>query len=401
LHALLFPVKSLLPLLFDKYGLDLIMRMNRYTDHNQWDNVVKKNIDLIVKKVEYMIPLYSEVKNDEDLCLSRSIVLKMPIKDGFKVIEKGVIVITFTPTFNYYFRVIDIKKLLNDFFVVLEPSWAGYCDAGILHWVRFNESSIVVQASEVKDRVFLNTIGKNLIPVDFGASDWVDFRVFHPIEGVVKVYDSVYVTSYRSGKRHHVYFRAIAAIGDPSYRGAIACGAWGQSKRDVLNLIKYYDIENNIDVYESLSQKDLNLLLNKAKVNVLFSKKEGSNRSVFEGFFSNVPALVLKNNIGMNKNYINENTGMLVDEESVAGKLIYFKNNWKDFNPRKWAMENISPLKTTFKLNSVLQKISQDENYSWTIDIVAKVNSPEVKYFNRSDKGIIPSFNNILNNYKM
>lgn len=399
--ALLFPIIKPILFLFPKKGLSLIMRMNRYTDHNRWDVLVSDKLKCIVDITDNMISSYSIVKASENTALNRSLLLKNKIMNGFSLAEKGVIVITFTPTSDYYFRTIDIEKLLNDFFVVLEPSWAGYCEASILQWTRFKKHDIIVQATEIKDRIFLNSINTNLIPVDFGASDWVDFRVFHPIERTEKIYDSIYVTSYKPGKRHHVYFRAIAEMGDASYRGAIACGAWGKAKQDVLNLIKYYGIQDNVHIYESLSQKDLNLLLNKSKVNVLFSKKEGSNRSVFEGFFSNVPAIVLENNVGMNKSYINEYTGMLVAESAVAEKLFYFKNNWKSYYPRKWAMENISPLKTTQKLNCVLKDISEVRKYQWTKNIVPKVNSPEVKYFSQSDKNFFPSTYDVLQDYMM
>jgi hypothetical protein len=374
--------------------------MNRYTDHNLWDGIVKKYFDEILDSVDYMIPQVSEGANDKDICLRRSLVLKCPRTEDGRTVEKGILLISFTTTFDYYYRVVNIDGLLKDYYVVLEPSWAGYCDASILQWARFDNHKIIIQSTERKDRIFLNSLDVNFVPVDFGASDWVDFRIFHPIFGVEKIYDSIYVTSYRAGKRHHVYLRAIAKMNDSSYRAAFACGKWGKSKQTVLDLISYYGVEKNIDIYESLRQDELNLLLNKAKVNVLFSKKEGSNRSIFEAFFAGVPGLVLKNNIGMNKEYINKYTGLLVDENEVCDTLLYFRDNWMQFKPHEWAMENISPLKTTDKLNSALKSISIQEGMEWTADIVPKVNCPEVAYFTDFGPCNVMSTDDLLQQYK-
>ena len=399
LHYLLFNFADIIVKLFPKKGLDLIMRMNRYTDHNLWDSVINRNFNKILNRVGSMAPKSYALNNYKEMCERRSLIVKVPRKERGKTVEKGVLLLTFTSTFDYYFHLVQIDRLLNDFYIVIEPSWAGYCDDSILQWSKFYKHKIVVQSSEVKDRIFLNTLNSNLIAVDFGASDWVDFRIFHLIPDVEKCYDSIYVTNYKPGKRHHVYLRAIAKIGDPSYRGAMACGRWGKAKKKVLDLIRYYGVENNIDIYESLPQHDLNKLLNKAKVNVLFSKKEGSNRSIFEAFFANVPAIVLKNNIGMNKGYINKYTGMLVDEKEVCNALLYFREKWGKFRPREWAMENISPLKTTEKLNSILKTISSEEGLEWKTNIVPKVNCPEVEYFDQCDKNRFISSERLLYQY--
>lgn len=268
-----------------------------------------------------------------------------------------------------------------------------------MQWCRFSEHRIIVEATEKKDFCFLETLQSNLIPVSFGASDWVDFRTFKPMPGTDKVYDSVYVANYTLGKRHYLYFKAIAEIDDPHYRCALAFGAWGASKKTIIELIKFYGIEKNIDIYEDLPQNKLNLLLNKSKVNLLLSKKEGSNRSVFEGFFANVPAIVLQDNIGMNKDYINKYTGMLVSERDISKALIHFQKCWKEYSSHDWALEHISPIITTQKLNALLKKHSDANGWKWTVDIAPKVNCPEADYFYNSDRSRLNFTGKILRKY--
>jgi hypothetical protein len=396
-HFLFFRVIKIINLIFPKKTLPFIMRMNRYTTHNLWDEIFIKNFKIYLSYINE-----SEINSNYEkrVCLRRSLIVKMPLIVDDLVVEKGVIILTFTPTFDYFFKNINIPKLLASYYIVLEPSWAGYCDRSILQWALFEKHPIIVQSSEKKDRIFLNSLKSNLIPVDFGASDWVDHRIFKPLRRIEKIYDSIYVTSYQPGKRHHVYFKAISKIKDPNYRAAIACASWGPAKKEILQLLIFYGIENIVDIYESLSQKDLNILLNKSKVNVLFSRKEGSNRSIFEGFFANVPAIVTKNNIGVNKNYINKYTGLLVNEADAYSALIYFKDHWRIFKPRNWAIHNISVFQTTSKLNTKLKRIAEINSERWTQDIVPKVNRPEIEYFFKNDKFLFPTTDKILNQFQ-
>lgn len=399
-NSFTFPFSGILMRVMPRVFASFIMRMNRYTDHNLWDGVVKDNFSHILEVIPQLIPQKRSLQNFDELSIKRTILLKKCRKEDGKVIEKGVLLLKFTTTFDFFYRAINIEKLLEDYFIVLEPSWAGYCDPSILQWCRFPDHRIIVEASEKKDFLFLETLQSNLTPVSFGSSDWVDFRIFKPIAGIDKVYDSIYVSNYSRGKRNYLYFKAIADIDDPHYRCAVVFGTWGgRGKKIILELIKFYGIEKNIDIYENLSQSELNLLLNKSKVNLLLSKKEGSNRSVFEGFFANVPGIVLQNNIGMNKDYINSCTGMLVSERDISNALIQFQKEWKKYSPRNWAMEHISPIVTTQKLNTLLKKNSDDNGLRWTVDIVPKVNCPEADYFNDSDRGKLDLAGEILKKY--
>lgn len=325
----------------------------------------------------------------------RTIVLKSPYV-GKDHIEKGVLVITFTQTCDFFYNYVDCSRLLKYFYVVLEPSYAGYCDPSILFWKRYSSYPVVVQATEQKDFSFLQSLKSNLIPVPFGASDWVDFRIFKPIAGIKKEYEAIYVTGYTPIKRHHLLFRAIKQINDPNYRVALVFGRNGDAKAQIEQLINYYSIRHNLAIYESLPQSQLNEILNMSKVNMLLSMKEGSNRSIFEAFFANVPGIVLKNNIGLNKDYINAMTGRLTGEEELSFTLLHFKTNWHEYQPREWALANISPLVTTDKLTKCLKTLAQERGEPWTRDLVPKINSPEVSYFYQEHERSMPNSLSII-----
>jgi len=319
---------------------------------------------------------------NENVCLKRMIELKKPrYEHGNQCIEKGVLLCKFTDTFEYVIRNFDLSRLLNDYYLVLEPSWSGYADQRVLYWSRHLKQKVIVQASEQEDYDFVKSLNCNLIPVRFGASDWVNDRLFFPIDGEDKVYDVVYVAVYAPYKRHHILFAAVRKLQDKKFKIALVGMAWKGERAEIESLLNYYGIRNQVDIFENIKPSDVNKVLNQSKVNVLLSLKEGSNKSVFEGFFAGIPAIVLKHNIGVNKQYINEKTGQLIEESELCDALRYFKENWHTYKTREWAVDNISPKSSTKKLNNIIRKLALNAKEPWTCDLMVKVNSPELRYY--------------------
>lgn len=351
------------------------MVTGRYAlSQSQLERNVKDNLQDIIERVDVD---KQEGIDELHWILTRSLILKPARFVDGQIIEKGVLLIKFTTTFALYFQRINCATLLKNYHVVLEPSSSGYCVPEILKWTQYTDP-IIVEASEISDRTFLRNLNSNLIPVEFGSSDWVDYRIFKPL-ALTKEYDSIYVANYTWIKRPHVYFKAISQIiaqGIP-YKALLVCGLWGENKNEILELIKFYHLENVLHIIEEASPSYLNELLNKSKVNILLTLKEGSNRTIFEGFFAGTPGVVLKHNVGVNKNYINEHTGSLIDEHDLADTLLHYQQHWQNYTPHVWAMNTISPDVTSNKLNTLLMTLAKQQGEPWTQDIVVKVNSPE------------------------
>lgn len=358
----------------NKLKIKYLMFAHRMQPSKYLEKMVVKNIGLIDEYKDYLVSKSCQ----EQEVLSRTIILKVPsVIDG--AVSKGIILITFTSTFSYYLKNINIKKLAEYYYIVLEPSSAGYCDADILLWKNAN-SSIIVESTEIRDRDFLNNIDIGLYPVDFGASDWVNYNDFYPMN-LNKAYDAVYVANYNPVKRIDLYLFAIKQL---MLRGvkikcALVCARWGDARETIFRLVKKYSLFDILDIYEELNKEEINVILNLSKVNLLLSLKEGSNRSLFEGFFAGTPAILSKNNIGVNKNYINENTGMMVEDGGLQSAILHFRDNWVHYNTREWGMKNISPEKTTEKLINVINAKFDDPNIKLD-SVFIKVNQPEVQY---------------------
>ena len=93
--------------------------------------------------------------------------------------------------------------------------------------------------------------------------------------------------------------------------------------------------------------------------------------------FLDVPAICISENIGVNKSYINEFTGLLISDSFLEDALISMRENWISYRPRAWALKNISPNATTAKLANLLElKFGAICNSTLSV----KSNNPEVEY---------------------
>jgi glycosyltransferase involved in cell wall biosynthesis len=369
-------------------SLQLLMAAHRYGLGRRLTSRILTELPNIRQNMDQLLAWSASQDTFKDIA-RRSIVLKWP-RRGTNGIEKGVLLITFTTSFSYFYFCIDVDLLQRWFTVVLEPSWAGYCIGDILFWTGDDKPPVIVQATEATDYEFIGDLNTNLTPVDFGASNWVDHQVFRKLAGVKKIYDAVYVANYKQIKRHHVLFRAINALHDPTYRLALVCTPWGGTKRTVYDLMDYFGVRNNVVVFEGLPAGRVNEVLNASKVCVLLSLKEGSNRSLFEAFFADVPGIVLMDNIGVNKRYFNRSTGRIIQEEELAGTLQFFREQWQTFSPRAWALENIAAPVTTRLLEEVLQQLAMKRGEPWTGGLHIKVNRPEVEFLDHADDSSLP-----------
>lgn len=354
-----------------------LMASTRY-DYSSTSIALFKRFLLLDKEV--LSPQISSGVSIDEAAI-RSIIIRWPAYENKKLITKGILIIKFTKVFSYYLRNIDINKLSKHFHIVLEPSWSGYFDADILCWALETSEHVFVEATELLDRISLNALTTNLVPLSFGASDWVNYNSYFE-QAVNKKYDSIYVANTSHIKRIVRYLKAIKNISkksDPDYKCCLVCASWGGKQDIIKSLPKYFNIERNIDIYFSLDRKALNKVINSSKVNILLSYKEGSNKSLFESMFSNIPVLCIAENIGVNKCYINEHTGLLISDRFLEDGLLSMKDNWKKYRPRKWAQENISPEKTTQKLLAILET---RDGINDSHEVYYKTNSPEVSYLN-------------------
>lgn len=302
------------------------------------------------------------------------------IKPKLSKHEKGVLLIKYSesmPLLPYY---CDIKRLLNDYTLVYEPSWSGYCTTDIVHFTSYKQN-IFMLAKQKDDFEFLKELATNVIPLPMGPCDWVNPNIAQQFLNKEKRFDIVLNSNWGAPKRHQVLFKALSKMSS-KLRVALIGFEWGgRTKEDILNLARYYKVENQLTIFEKVSFENVMAINSASKIALLLSLKEGSNRAIAEGLFCNTPAIVLDNHVGGIVENINDQTGRLVKEANLAHEIEDMLKNLCSYQPRKWALENISCFISTQRLNETLKKDALKHGGAWTRDIVVRTNSPELRFY--------------------
>jgi hypothetical protein len=323
---------------------------------------------------------------------NRLAVLKEPGPNG----EKGVLFAMVSNMFRLIHDGMDLPKLLQDYTLVFEPSWSGYCHADTLEFTRWTDE-IFILAAERNDFAFLQRLSSNLVPIEMGPCDWVDPRMAEPYLANPKEFDIVMNSVWAAFKRHYVLFRMLQKA-KRRYKVLLIGVEWnGKTRADVERLAKFFGVEHQVTIRERIPYDQVMEMTCRSRVSILLSLKEGGNRAIPESIFCNLPVAVLSDNVGgIHKNVVPE-TGLIVDErdlETAIAQLIE-----ANLNPRAWALEHISCIKSSERLNEILRSHAIQQGKPWTRDIAGRSNSPESKYLSIADAERLAPWNEALKDY--
>jgi len=159
-------------------------------------------------------------------------------------------------------------------------------------------------------------------------------------------------------------------------------------KEDILRLADWYSVRDLLEIYEWASPPEVNRLLNRAKVNVLWSRREGVNRAIIEGMLAGVPCLVREGlNYGYHYPHINSQTGRYSTEAALPQNLLEMIQHHDQYSPREWVLAHMSCQRTTALLNQAIKAEAVALGENWTVDIVAKINELGcVRYWDADDE---------------
>ena len=312
------------------------------------------------------------------------IVLKKAMRN-----EKGAILILYSYALPLFAKLFDIERIAERYSLVLEPSWSGYCNLDILCYSQL-DCPVFVQAYEPRDEEFIRSIRSNLIPVPLSNNWWIDHRVFRPLPNVTKDIDVIMVASWARFKRHHRFFEALRKLRSRGIRlKVVLIGYPGDKTRDIIGQeAQFYEIWDQLEIYELINAEQVNVHFNRAKVNVLWSRREGWNRALIEGLFAGGPCILRDgHNYGFAYPYINPLTGCYSSEKELPNKLLWMVDNYQQFSPREWVIRNMSCEKATEILSEFIKTVAVRLGERWTDDLVVKVNGLHgLQYLNSEDQ---------------
>jgi glycosyltransferase involved in cell wall biosynthesis len=302
---------------------------------------------------------------------ARLLVLKSPAEN-----ERGVIVIDYTYVFPLFARFCDLEALSKRYYIVLEPSWVGYCTPEILVYSRIGEP-VFVQTNEPPDGAFLKRISPNLVQVPIVSNWWIDHRIMRPIPGVAKDIDVAMVAGWAQFKRHGRFFAALARLRRKGTRLKVLLIGYpvdGSLTREELYLqAKYFGISDQLEIHEHLEPERVALHLNRSKIHVLWSRREGSNKAIIEAMLADLPGILWEGyNYGYHYPYINPQTGRFASEKALPETMTSMIEHLEAFAPRAWIMAHMTPQIATSILAGCIRTVAIQRGEAWRSDLVVK-----------------------------
>lgn len=301
--------------------------------------------------------------------------------------EKGVLVFEYTVRFDLFVALFDFERVIRDYYLVLEPCWAGYCDPSILMFVT-NKTDVVVQAPESLDFTFIEDLRCNLKPIALGSSDWIDSDLFTaPPAGAPRPYDLVMVANWAKHKNHRKLFAALEQVRHRPISVLLIGIDWGgRTGDDIRREFSEFDLGHvTLEMKTSIPAREVAAYLGQSKIFLLLSEKEGSNRAIVEALFADTPAILYEHFVGGAKNKVNPLTGRLSSFEGLAATIDDMLDHLDQFQPRAWALANTGSANATARLEAQLKALAEARGERWTRPLVEKVNNPNFNYKRAGD----------------
>ncbi|AEE24152.1 glycosyl transferase group 1 [Glaciecola sp. 4H-3-7+YE-5] len=298
-------------------------------------------------------------------------VLKNPTEN-----EKGALIINYSYYFPLFLRFFDIEKIAKYFNVILEPSWAGYCEENILAFTLV-DAPIFLQVYEKRDKRFIDKLQSNIIPIEVGPSWFINHKNFVPPVKGNRDIDVLMVAAWANFKRHGAFFKAIKPLVESRPDLAITLVGYpvDMDKEQILELAALNDIEKNIEIFEWITPQEVSALQKRAKLNVLWSKFEGNNRAIIEGMFCGTPVIMRKgHNYGEQYDFINSLTGYFADEINFKETYEKVIARYDEMDPNSYVMQNRNCIVGTEKMSEAIASYEKEQGRQWTKGLDVKVN---------------------------
>jgi glycosyltransferase involved in cell wall biosynthesis len=321
----------------------------------------------------------------QNLIGSRILVLKS--SEGS---ERGVIIVDYTYVFPLLARFFDLEALSRKYYIVLEPSWVGYCAPEILPFASLG-MPVFVQTVETEDAAFLARISKHFVHVPIGGNWWVDHRMICPIAGVTKDVDLSMVAGWGRFKRHAAVFAALGRLRRRGHKLKVLLIGYpvdGTLSRDEVYLqARYFGVADQLEILQNLEPVEVSRQINRSKVHILWSRREGFNRAIIEAMLADVPGILREgHNYGQLYPYINPSTGRFAREETLPDTIVDMVEGYRGFSPRSWILGHMTPQIATSILGDAIRQVALQRGDSWTSDLAVKtVQLQRMSYWNPED----------------
>jgi glycosyltransferase involved in cell wall biosynthesis len=295
--------------------------------------------------------------------INKGMLLKAPSTN-----ERGVILVSFEYNLLNLLEAEDLDTLIQSYTILIFTSWFPPAYPILWELAHYPNSDVYVSIShprETENRGYLDW-GAKVLP--FYMSDFINPALIAPAPRNERDIDIIMVANWAPFKRHWILFKALRDMGRKLNVVLVGQTESGRTVVHVKAEAESYGVADMITFHNSLKIAEVLVLMNRAKVSVICSKREGSCVVNAESLFCDTPVALLEGAQIGSSNYINERTGVFLRDRHVAEDLAAFLDSSNDFSSRAWAEENISNTMNSKKLNDQLKIDAQEDGRRWTSD---------------------------------
>jgi len=257
-------------------------------------------------------------------------------------------------------EVLSVYPELRDLFYVIEwRGWSGMNSAANA------DIKLVEDESTIEDtrRIF-----PNAICLDLGSGDFVNTKKFLPNNNV-KTYSVIQIASWSEFKRHELLLEAARLLPEERFYkfGHFPSEENLESmtlKRRIIKIspqnIEYLLPSSDTNERLPKSPEEVAVEINKSRMGILTSRKEGMNRFKMECLSCNIPFLVPADSNYPVKKHINELTGMIYEPtpDGLSKAIVFIKENIRTFKPREYVIRSSGMINSNIALVDALNTLA-------------------------------------------
>lgn len=314
-------------------------------------------LERYIREVDFLKPKTQVV-------LSKSAIIKVK-KDG----EKGCMLVGFEHELDRLIAHTESKDVLADYDILFMPTWQPFFSFALLRILKKNKDSLVLLPSSQSCYYRAMMLPEHFRALPFHASSWINHELYQPKE---KNIDILMVANFATYKRHKLLFSAMVDLPKDLRVVLIGRPLADRTLNDIVDEARTFGVEKRIKFIEGPTSEVVREHLCRAKLVLGLSGREGSYVSLAEALFADAAVAVYSNAHIGTKNYINPQTGFLLQPDMPLSKqILECLKRVHTLRPRDWAAANISAQVNVSSLNKLLANESFACEKQWTADCEA------------------------------
>ena len=316
--------------------------------------------------------------------LTRSILLKAPGAAG----EKGVLLMYFE--YNWVRLALgmshdDFEGFDSRYDLILSTSWSPTDYAALALLLARTKGPLFVQPCNHLESEKLRGFHPRIHVLDSLPCDWIDPAFYPPADSPQRDIDFLMVANWGEFKRHWDFFAALTGL--PPHLRVVLVGQKeaGRDAEFIRRLAAKIGVPQSLEIHQSLPIAEVSALQTRAKVSLIFSRREGCCVAAVESLFAGC-ALGMRSDAHVGPlRYIHQETGLRLRPGHLAEDLARLLEVAKDLRPAQWAAANISCHQTYAKVNQALRAASLAQGRPWTTDLCPPHWRPYPTYVHEQD----------------